>query len=104
MLQTCLTKREQFHSNVLMHSVSLFKEATRARIDELTSYFLSQGATDHAAAGHDAIVTIGRTVQKQAYVMAFSDTFYLLGAALVVALVASLVLKRPDELGAGGVH
>src|SRR3546814_10747053 len=67
MLQTFLTKREQFHSNVLMHSVSLFKEATRARIDELTSYFLSQGATDHAAAGHDAIVTIGRTVQKQAY-------------------------------------
>src|SRR3546814_2527459 len=50
MLQTFLTKREQFHSNVLMHSVSLFKEATRARIDELTSYFLSQGATDHAAA------------------------------------------------------
>src|SRR3546814_20757939 len=34
MLQTFLTKREQFHSNVLMHSVSLFKEATRARIDE----------------------------------------------------------------------
>src|SRR3546814_12495333 len=60
MLQTFLTKREQFHSNVLMNSVSLFKDATRARIDDLTSYFLSTGATTHAAAGSDALVTIDR--------------------------------------------
>src|SRR3546814_6782508 len=43
MLQTFLTKREQFHSNILMHSVSLFEEATRARIAELTRYFLAHG-------------------------------------------------------------
>ena len=36
--------------------------------------------------------------------MAFSDTFYLLGAALVVALVASLLLKKPDHLEAGAAH
>ncbi len=40
-LQTFLTKREQFHSNVLTQSVSLFEEATRARIDALTHYFLA---------------------------------------------------------------
>ena len=27
--------------------------------------------------------------------MAFSDTFFLLGAALIVALAASLLLKKP---------
>lgn len=103
-LQTFLTKREQFHSNVLMHSVSLFEEAIRARIDELTHYFLMHGVSDHAAAAHEAIVAIGRTVQKQAYVMAFSDTFYLLGAALIAALVTALLLKKPDHLEAGGAH
>ncbi len=40
-LQTFLTKREQFHSNVLMQSVSVFNEATRQRIYDLTSYFLT---------------------------------------------------------------
>jgi len=35
LLQTLLTKREQFHSNVLTGSVSLFSEATRQRLDAL---------------------------------------------------------------------
>ena len=103
-LQTFLTKREQFHSNILTRSVSLFEEATRARIEELTNYFLSHGVTDQALAQHQAVVAIGRIVRQQAYVMAFSDTFYLLGAILIVALLASLLLKRPDHAEAGGAH
>ena len=85
-LQTFLTKREQFHSNILTQAVSLFEEATRARIEALSGYFLRHGVTDHAAAAHKAVVAIGGVVRQQAYVMAFSDTFYLLGAGLVVAL------------------
>jgi MFS transporter, DHA2 family, multidrug resistance protein len=103
-LQTFLTKREQYHSNVLTRSVSLFVEATRVRIDELTRYFLSHGVSDQAAAAHKAVVTIGNVVRKQAFVMAFSDTFYLLGVALIIALVATLLLKKADHLRAGGAH
>ena len=47
---------------------------------------------------------IGKIVQKQAYILAFSDTFYLLGAALIVALMAALLLKKPDRLESGGAH
>jgi DHA2 family multidrug resistance protein len=36
--------------------------------------------------------------------MAFSDTFYLLGVALIGALVASLLLRKPGQLQAGGAH
>ena len=36
--------------------------------------------------------------------MAFSDTFYLLGVALIVALIATLLLKKPGQLDAGGAH
>lgn len=104
LLQTILTKREQFHSNVLSGSVSLFTEATRARIEEMTRYFLAHGAADHAEAWRQAVAAIGQVVRQQAYVMAFSDTFYLLGAALIVALVASLLLRKPDHLDAGGAH
>ncbi|GIQ75211.1 MDR family MFS transporter [Bradyrhizobium sp. RD5-C2] len=103
-LQTVLTKREQFHSNVLSQSVSLFEQATRTRIDQLTQYFMNHGVLDRVDAAHRAYVAIGKIVQKQAFIMAFSDTFYLLGAALIVALVATLLLKRPDHVEAGGGH
>jgi DHA2 family multidrug resistance protein len=36
--------------------------------------------------------------------MAFSDTFYLLGVALVIALAASLLLKKPGHLSGGAAH
>ena len=104
LLQTLLTKREQYHSNVLMQSVSLFEQATRARIEKLTQYFMNQGVADHAQASHRAVIAIGNIVQKQAFILAFSDTFYLLGAALIVALIAALLLKKPGRVEAGGAH
>jgi DHA2 family multidrug resistance protein len=103
-LQTFLTKREQFHSNVLMQSVSALEQATRTRIAQLTSYFMNHGVADPVVASHKAVVAIGHIVQKQAYVMAFSDTFFLLGGALIVALAASLLLRKPAHLDAGGAH
>ena len=57
-----------------------------------------------ADAAHRDYVAIGNVVQKQAFILAFSDTFYLLGVALIVALIAALMLKRPDHLDAGGAH
>jgi DHA2 family multidrug resistance protein len=104
LLQTLLTKREQYHSNVLTQSVSLFEQATRTRIDQLTQYFMSHGVIDRVDAAHRAYVAIGNVVQKQAFVLAFSDTFYLLGIALVIALIASLLLRKPGHLESGGAH
>jgi MFS transporter, DHA2 family, multidrug resistance protein len=104
LLQTLLTKREQYHSNVLMQSVSLLEQATRTRIEKLTQYFVSHGVVDHAEATHRAVVAVGKIVQKQAFILAFSDMFFLLGAALIVALIATLMLKKPDHLSSGGAH
>ncbi len=101
-LQTFLTKREQFHSNILSNSVSLFEEATRTRIAKLTAYFMNHGVSDQATAAHKAVVAIAASVRKQANVMAFSDAFFLLGAGLVVALLATLLLKKPSGPMSGG--
>jgi DHA2 family multidrug resistance protein len=104
-LQTFLTKREQFHSNIITQAVSLTKEATNERLQELTNYFLAHGAGSQAEAWHQAVIAIAKVVRQQSYVLAFSDTFFLLGAGLVVALIASLLLKKPGSLqGGGGAH
>jgi len=104
LLQTLLTKREQYHSNVLMQSVSMFEEATRVKIAKLTQYFMAHGVPDPGDASHRAFVAIGKIVQKQAFILAFSDMFFLLGAALIAALAASILLKKPGHLESGGAH
>src|ERR1700716_1421917 len=43
LLQTLLTKREQYHSNVLMQSVSMLEQATQARVEKLTQFFINHG-------------------------------------------------------------
>ena len=105
LLQTFLTKREQFHSNVLNQPVSLLDPATRARIDQLTAYFLGHGVADPSAATHKALAAIGGVIRKQSFILAFSDTFFLLGVSLVLALAAALWLKKPGGgVSAGGAH
>jgi DHA2 family multidrug resistance protein len=104
LLQTLLTKREQFHSNVLMQSVSLLEQATQARVEKLTQYFVSHGVIDRIDASRRAYVAIGKIVQKQAFILAFSDLFFLLGVALMVALAASMMLKKPGHVEAGTAH
>jgi MFS transporter, DHA2 family, multidrug resistance protein len=89
---------------VLTQSVSTFEQATRTRIEQLTQYFMNHGVIDRNDAMHRAYVAIGHIVQKQAFIQAFSDTFYLLGAALIVALIATLLLKKPDHVSSGGAH
>jgi MFS transporter, DHA2 family, multidrug resistance protein len=104
LLQTFLTKREQYHSNVLSQAVSPFEQATRTRLEQLTQYFMNHGVANVADALDRAYVAIGHVVQQQAFILAFSDTFYLLGAGLIVALVAALLLKKPDQMESGGAH
>jgi DHA2 family multidrug resistance protein len=96
-LQTFLTKREQFHSNVLDQSVSLFDEATRLRLGKLVQYFLQHGVADTATATDKAVLAVGSRLHQQAYSMAFADTFFALGVALVLALVATLLLRKPAQ-------
>ncbi len=103
-LQTFLSKREQFHSNILTNSVSVFEEATRDRLARMTGYFMSHGVSDQALAGHKAVVAIAMKLRRQANIMAFSDTFFLLGIALAVALLATLLLKKPGQIAGGGAH
>ncbi|SMF03661.1 MFS transporter, DHA2 family, multidrug resistance protein [Tistlia consotensis] len=103
-LQTFLTKREQFHSNVLTGAVSPFEPATHQRIDSLAARFMAHGVSDIAVARHEAVVAIGRLVRRQATIMAYGDAFYLIGAVMVLALVAIALLRKADHLGGGGAH
>jgi len=104
-LATLLTKREQYHSNIIGQSVTLFRDEVRDRIDHLTQYFMAHGVTDAALAQHKAIGVIGQIVHRQALILAFSDTFFVIGTVLALAAIAVLFARKNKVGGAGaGAH
>ncbi len=100
MLATIVTKREQFHSSIIGSDVTLFRDSVRERLNELTSYFMSHGVSDPAAARSEAIVAIGNVVRKQATIMAYADTFAVLGVLLLLAAGLLLFTRRGQTSGA----
>jgi DHA2 family multidrug resistance protein len=101
-LATVITKREQFHSNIIGQSVTLGREEVRNRISQTTDFFLAHGVPDPAAARHQAIVALGNAVKRQALVMGFSDTFAVIAAVLVFAAIAVAFTRRVK--GGGAAH
>src|ERR1700731_2166914 len=50
LLATVVTKREQFHSNVVGSAVTMFRDSVPERLDQLTAYFMNHGVSDAATA------------------------------------------------------
>ncbi|MEH2471736.1 DHA2 family multidrug resistance protein [Nitrobacteraceae bacterium AZCC 2161] len=100
-LATVITKREQFHSNIIGQSVMLGREEVRNRIAQMTGYFTAHGVPDPAAAREQSIIALGKAVKHQALVMGFSDTFAVIGVVLVLAAAAVLLTRKVRGSGAG---
>jgi DHA2 family multidrug resistance protein len=102
LLQTLLTKREQFHSDVLSSQVSLLAPVTRQRIDRLVDYFLAHGASDPLFANREAALAIGRVVRHQAFMLGFGDVIIIQSAVLGLGLAAALFLRSTLRTPAAG--
>lgn len=104
-LQTFLTRREQFHSAMINTDVSVFQAATRQRLAGLQQTFINHGVTDPELAWHKALEAVGKSIHLQATIMGFSDAFFLLGALLIIAMAVSLgMTKAQAGAGGGGAH
>jgi DHA2 family multidrug resistance protein len=101
-LQTFLTKREQYHSNILSSQVTALAQATRQRVAHLVGYFMSHGLSDSGFAYREALVAIGRDIRHEAFLLGFSDTIILQSAVLGLALVAALFMRKISSPPVGG--
>jgi DHA2 family multidrug resistance protein len=102
-LSTLLTRRQQFHSNRIGESVSLFNPETQQRIEQLTQAFVSKGI-DPTTAHNQAIATIDNIVRRESFVMAFNDGFYFVGIALLVSGITLLFCKKVKPGAGGAAH
>jgi DHA2 family multidrug resistance protein len=101
LIQTFLTNRDKFHSDVLTAQVSLLNNATRARLNGLTDTIMHHGVSDPGFARHEAMAMVGRSIHQQAMILAVSDTIILQSALLGLALFAVLFLRKAKTGSAG---
>jgi DHA2 family multidrug resistance protein len=104
LLATIVTKREQFHSNIIGQAVDLGREEVRSRIAQMTDYFLAHGVADPTSARQQAIIALGNAVKRQALVLGFSDTFAVIGIVLVLAAIAIILTRKVGPAEGGGSH
>lgn len=84
-ISNMLARRTQFHQTRLTEHFTPFDQIYRGTAERLTG--LLQGAgLDPASAGKGGSAVIYGTLQKQAYMMAFCDVFFLLAIILIVIL------------------
>lgn len=101
-VQTFLTKREQFHSSVLSSQVTMLGESARHRLETLSVYFRAHGVSDPALAMREAVVAVGRAIQHQAFLLGYSDTVVMQSVVLGLGLAAVVFLRRASPPPIGG--
>jgi len=100
---TYLFRRQQIHSDLLSGHVSSYSPQAMAMIAGLRSALVSRGQ-DAATALHQAYAAMFGMVQRQAAMLSFVDTFRLLGVIFLALLPLLLLMRRPAQKRASGMH
>ncbi len=103
LLATQLDVREKFHSFRLGESVTGFSTAATERLSVFSQAFISRGA-EAVSAAQQALAALAGTVRREAYVMGYSDCFFLLGAILLAMILLVWFCRRPAAASVFSVH
>ena len=77
--------------------------SARARIDQMTQYFISHGS-DPNTAHNRALGAIANIVRREAYAIAFNDCFYFIAFGLLISAIALLFCKKVKSGGGAVAH
>jgi len=96
-LGSILTTRYQLHFSRIAEAITQIDIQAQMRIQKLTQLFMSKGFGVQMA--HDqAIQAIGGTINREAYVMAFSDCFLFMTLAFLIAGTGIFFLRKAKPM------
>ena len=95
-LSTLVTRREQFHSVRIGESVTNLTPVVLARIHSLQSILMGKGLDPTTAHG-TALTILNGEVQTQSFIMAYSDSFLVVGMILLGSCFALVFLPKPAK-------
>lgn len=99
LLGTFVTIREKFHSSILVQNVLLTDPDVVRRVAQLSGGY-AKVLTDKTLLNAEGLALLGQQVSREAFVLAYNDTFLLIGCATLAALFALLVHLATDWLRA----
>ncbi len=105
MVETVQFRNQQKHINILGEHVYPQSGATQQMFESMKAYFMSQGSSA-ATATQQAYQAIWGTVQRQAAMLSYNDTFLFM-SIMFVAMIPFLFLLRkpkPGKAGAAMMH
>lgn len=90
LLGSFVTLREKFHSNILVESILLQNPQVAQRVSQLSAGY-SHVITDAALLKAEGLSLLGAQVTREAYILAYNDTFLLISVCAAAALVMLLL-------------
>jgi DHA2 family multidrug resistance protein len=93
LLTTMLAQRQAFHRNVIVEKLAYADPKTWERVTTFASAFVAKGY-DQATSQLKALRLLDGTVDVQAAVMSFGDTFWLTAAMFLLTLPLVLLLGK----------
>lgn len=98
LVTTLVRVQEQVHSNLIGLRVQSGSPEVVSRIDTIT-HMLRLRATGAQDAASQANVMLGKVIQREAFTLSYSDAFFVIGMIMLLAVAASLALRRPPLPG-----
>ncbi|HET9282606.1 MAG TPA: DHA2 family efflux MFS transporter permease subunit [Candidatus Angelobacter sp.] len=90
----------QSHINDLSANVNPYSPAAQSMIQAIKQSFIARGM-DAATATQQAMASLFASVQQQAAMMSYADTFFLLAVMFVAGLPLIFLMKKPPKGGGG---
>ncbi|MFK0383364.1 MFS transporter [Agrobacterium sp. NPDC090273] len=90
LLGSFVTLREKFHSNVLVENILLTNPMVTQRVSQLSSAY-SHVISDPVLLNAEGLALLSQQVTKEAYVLAYNDTFLLISVVSALALATLLI-------------
>jgi MFS transporter, DHA2 family, multidrug resistance protein len=97
---TLITRRSQYHQQILVGHITPDSRAFRGSLHGLTSGIRHSGL-GRVDANNQAIARYYGLINQQAHTLSFMDTFWVLAVLCAIMFVLAFFLKKNDP-GAGG--
>jgi MFS transporter, DHA2 family, multidrug resistance protein len=97
LLGVYIDRRNSFHEAVIRESVTANSTIAQDHLGATAAGMIAQHG-DGAYAQMQALRQLAAQIQQQASVITFSETFYVLGLALLLCIPLALVLKKPPPV------
>jgi DHA2 family multidrug resistance protein len=97
MLSTFITFREHYHFAIIGDRLTQNSLRTASLIGDYTQALASKTPAGAAATHMEALSELANTVRREAFVMAYSDCFFIIGVALTLSILALFLVTKPPE-------